>query len=186
MEKIRHEMQPFTDEERLQRIIDREEIEQIIGKRVFYKANEERAEELEKLWVQLPENRRTASFGSTWGFYTGMESIRAWYVAEHDKRLKNILREYHEADPSVAEETKNLGIGRFSVSPLIAPAIQIAGDGKTAKGLWYSIGCVVQGHPGRETETRWLSTKVAVDFVREESADAPGQEPKTEIGRAHV
>lgn len=167
MEKIKHEFTPFTDEERLQRILDREEIEQIIGKRVFMKANEERAKEMDTLWVQLPENRATASFGTTWGFYVGMDHVRAWYVAEHEKRLKSFLHEFAAADPSVQEETFNLGYGRYSASPLIAPSIQIAGDGKTAKGIWYSIGCVIQGSPDGSADAKWLNTKIAVDFIRE-------------------
>ena len=157
----------LTDEERLQRIVDREEIEQIASKRVYYKANEERARELEELWVQEADNRKTASFGKNWGFYTGMDSIRAYYVVSHEAHLKQSLAEYCKVVPGLTNDTKNLGYGYTSVSPYIAPAIQVAGDGKTAKGMWYSIGMVTEGKPDGSVDANWLCTKIAMDFIRE-------------------
>lgn len=130
------EMHVRTDAEKLQRIIDREEIEQIIGKREYRRTGGMPEQELNELWVMQPENRKTASFGSTWGFYTGFDHVTNYYA-------KQPIPAYYGAQ-------------------LIAPSIQVAGDGKTAKGLWYSIALFIE-----EGVSKWLSQKIGIDFIRE-------------------
>lgn len=129
----------------LQLVIDRDEIEQIMGRRTIYAANEERGKEISELWVNTPEYVKTACFGGTWGFHEGMEAVYSYYVTMHERWLENFP------------------LGSASVHPLRAPAIQIAADGKTAKGLWYSLGHITTG--GKEA--LWVGRKVAVDFVKE-------------------
>ena len=43
-------------------------------------------EELDTLWVTEPERKKTASYGSNWGYYVGMEAMRRWDL--EPKRLK--------------------------------------------------------------------------------------------------
>ena len=52
-----------SNEERILRVWDIETIKDLMSRRTIYEAQEQHAQELEELWVQLPENQATASFG---------------------------------------------------------------------------------------------------------------------------
>jgi hypothetical protein len=45
--------------------------------------------------------------------------------------------------------------------------VELAGDGKTAKGMWYSIGQETLALPDGKAEARWILAKIAVDFLKE-------------------
>jgi len=142
--------QIYTDEELLTRVWDRENIQDVMNLRVYYSANEERRREMNELWVTEEKYRKSASFGKNWGFYTGMDSIQNYYVVEHQKKIES----YSE--------------GYMTLQPISAPSIQIAADGKTAKGLWYSIGNQEIPLEDGTIQVRWVAMKVAADFVKEE------------------
>jgi hypothetical protein len=52
------------------------------------------------------------------------------------------------------------------------PVIEVAGDGKTAKGIWYSIGLAVRGsvdeNGNTSVGTGWMWEKYGVDFIKED------------------
>ena len=52
------------------------------------------------------------------------------------------------------------------------PVIEVAGDGKTAKGIWYSIGIGVRPNVNSDgtytKSTSWMWEKYAVDFIKED------------------
>ena len=126
----------YTDDELIRRVWDVEEIKKVANMRVYYQANEWRQKELNELWVS--ENAATASFGSNTGFYVGLESIAKWYTA---------------GDRSV---------GYLTHHPATTGLVELAGDGKTAKGLWYAIG-----HETVPGKAMWVTGKVAIDFIKE-------------------
>lgn len=132
------------EEDALSAVLARDEIEQLMGRRVFCEINREWEKELEELWVQTPEWTETMSFGGTWGFYKGQGDVRGYYQEVYEPRGK---------EPSA---------GAASAHPLRSPAIQIAKDGRSAKGLWYSLGHTTTG-----PEAFWVGQKVAADFVME-------------------
>ena len=45
--------------------------------------------------------------------------------------------------------------------------MELAGDGKTAKGLWYSIAQETEAQPDGTGKALWMPEKIAVDFVKE-------------------
>lgn len=122
-----------SNEERILRVWDIETIKDLMSRRTIYEAQEQHAQELEDLWVQLPEHQATASFGKNWGYYVGMEEIRRYYVTEYEARVRQELKEIGK--PEVPS-----GYGRFLFHPLSTPNVTLAEDGKTAQGTWYSIG----------------------------------------------
>lgn len=135
-----------ADVDTLQAAADRDEIEQLMGRRVILDANEARAREFEELWVKSPEHEESMCYGGTLGFYVGKKAVYGYYVEEHKKRL-----------------TDN-GEGSFSVAPLRTPAIQVAGDRQSAKGIWYSMGLAACDGG----DVVWVCKKVAVDFLKED------------------
>lgn len=125
----------YTDEELIQRVWDVEEIKKLIHKRVIYIANEMRKEELNDLWVQDPEHKKTASFGRNTGYYTGMDAIYDYYVVHHQNEREEQLKKLHAANPAIADIPQNLHIGCLSSHPVSTGLVELAGDGKTAKGF---------------------------------------------------
>ncbi len=157
----------FTEDEAMQRIWDVEEIKKIMNRRMHYVSNDEHRRELDDFWVTEPNNRRTASFGSNWGWYVGMESIEKYYVLDYERRRHEHLRAICESHPEIENSPINLGIGCMHIHPPTTPYIHLAYDGKTARGLWYVIGQDTISRPDGTAEARWVSQKMAVDFVRE-------------------
>ena len=51
--------------------------------------------------------------------------------------------------------------------PLTTGLVEVARDGQTAKGLWYSIGNEAMARPDGTAHVQWMLGKVAADFVRE-------------------
>ena len=129
----------LTQRQQLQRLWDIEDIKKLVHKRVIYIANNWRERELDELWTK--EHAGEATFGSNTGYYTSMDSIRRWYTA---------------GDRSV---------GYLTHHPVSTDLVEVAKDGKTARGLWYSIG--QETVPGK---AMWVSGKIAVDFIKEEDA----------------
>ena len=129
----------YTDDELIRRVWDVEEIKKLANKRVYYQANQWQAKELDELWTV--EHKENASFGSNTGFYVGLGSIRKWYAAQPG------------------------GTGYLTGKPISTGLVELAGDGKTAKGLWYCIG--QETVPGKAL---WITGKVAIDFIKEGDA----------------
>ena len=133
----------YTDDELIRRVWDVEEIKKLVYKRGVYIANDWRERELDELWVRQPEHQRTASFGKNIGWYVGMEDIRAWYGKKH-------------------------GDGYMAFHPASTGLVELAGDGKTAKGLFYSIANETEANGDGTARALWMPEKVAFDFVKED------------------
>ena len=146
--KIKRE---YTDDELIRRVTDIEEIKKVANKRVYYMINEWRDQELKNLWVAEPQHQATASFGKNTGYYVGMEAIRGYYVTKHAADLGD-------------------GVGSMNAHPISTGLVELAGDGKTAKGLWYSIGQDTYPNGDGTAKALWNTGKVAIDFVKEGDA----------------
>lgn len=133
----------YTDEELIVRVWDVEEIKKLVYKRSVYIANDWRARELDELWVKKPENQKTAAFGKNIGWYVGMDAIRAWYDKKH-------------------------GDGYMAFHPATTGLVELAGDGKTAKGLFYSIANETESNGDGTAKALWMPEKLAFDFIKEE------------------
>jgi hypothetical protein len=61
------------------------------------------------------------------------------------------------------------GPGKLFIHTLTTPVIEIAGDGKTAKGVWISPGAETMSDPKtNKPEGAWAWTKYGCDFVKED------------------
>lgn len=138
----------FTTQETILRVWDVEEIKKLMSKRVYYIANEWREKELDELWVRDPELQKTASFGRNTGYYVGMDAIRGYYVDKHNAEMGE-------------------GIGYLSNHPISTGLVRQAEDGKTAKGMWYSIAQETRPNDDGTALALWMPEKIGVDFVKE-------------------
>jgi len=157
----------YTDEELIQRVTDVLAIRNVMGRHAYYHAKGLHQRELKECWVQKPENQATASFGQNWGYNVGMKRIDAYYGKGSVDNFTKDLKELAAADPSVKVCPENLGIGNLVIHMLTAPYVEVAGDGKTAQGLWYTPGAVGGVHPDR-VDGMLMYEKYGVDFVKED------------------
>lgn len=157
----------FTDDELIRRVWDVEEIKKVVNKRVYYQTNEWREQELNDLWVSEDANKATASFGKNTGYYVGMDEIKKYYVDHHIEDRKAQLAAISAANPEIANTEENLHIGCLVSHPVSTGLVELAGDGKTAKGIWYSIGQETTANPDGTGTALWEPGKVAYDFIKE-------------------
>lgn len=157
----------YTEAEQVNRIWDIEDIKDLMSRRVYYEIACLRRDELNDLWVAEPQNRKTASLGRNWGYYTGMDEISNYYIVQHDRRRREHLKAISAANPKINECSKNLGIGSMSHHPVSTPLVQLSGDGKTGKGLWYCISQETASLPDGTANALWITEKIGVDFIKE-------------------
>lgn len=162
-----YEEKKYTDDELIVRIMDKEAIKKLMARRAFYYANNQRRRELDELWVSTREYRDSASYGRNWGYYVGMDSIANYYVLEHTKKQYADLAAIHENDPTVAVDNRNLGWGCTAFHTVTTPMLYIAGDGKTARGLWYSAGQETIMQADGTAKAYWTMDNMSADFVKE-------------------
>lgn len=141
-------MRTFDDDELIRRVTDVEEIKKLANRRVYYQINEWREKELSDLWVSGSAARKTASLGANPGYYVGMDAIRAHYVDDRKKEIGD-------------------GTGFCCAHPISTGLVELAGDGRTAKGLWYCIGQETAPNGDGTAKALWETGKVAIDFVKE-------------------
>ena len=84
-----------------------------------------------------------------WGVYEGTESIRRAFVGVHS---------FQDGDR----------IGKMRMHTLTTPVIEVAGDGKTAKGVWISPGHETMPDKSGELKAYWAWAKYGCDFVKED------------------
>ncbi len=103
------------------------------------------------------------------GAYTGAASVKAYYDACHDRNAL-VAKLMQKRFPDVLggkSDDEIYGVGPFKVKPMACPVIEVAGDGKTAKGLWFCQGAY------NDVETcgpvaHWTWGYFAVDFAKED------------------
>lgn len=149
-------------EQELARRRDREEIENLAARYQHYWTAGQGGRIVDELWARRAED--VSSEVGPSGVYIGLERLASYYQ-------------------------KEAAAGRLTVHTMTTPDIQVAGDGRTARGLWLSIGSESDAgelgeHPpktlqerllltsrdsqGRAYRAEWVWQKFAVDFLRED------------------
>jgi hypothetical protein len=142
----------------VQRQQDVHQIQNMMSRRSFYHAAGQQAEELD-FWSSRPD----VSFGQNQGFRIGMTKIRAAYEVRYAKVRALELTRISKLKPEVKDVPANIGVGMLQEHTITTAIIEIAEDGKTAKGMWYTPGAV----GGVKLHASWMWEKYAVDFIKE-------------------
>jgi hypothetical protein len=118
------------------------QVQNLMSKHEYYHAADMNREEVDALWVDAKGvNAATATFSSPGWVMNGIATIRGAYGDENQKRKEEALAKLSKADTSVKNIPANLGAGHeWVMHTSTTPVIEVAGDGKTAKGIWYSPG----------------------------------------------
>jgi hypothetical protein len=157
----------YTDDELVQQVIDLDAVKTVMAKHAYLLSGGQRRRELEELWVKLPQNRRTASLGLNTGFYVGFDEISNYYVVQNnDIRYEN-LRAYSEANPEIACNNLNLGLGELIIHSANTPVIYVSDDGRTAKYLAFDFGLYTTGKPDGDCDAYLTSGNVYCELLKE-------------------
>jgi len=150
------------------------EVQNTFSKHSYYHAASRHLDELADIWVREDgPYAATARWTSNMGIIEGMTQIRKFYGDHLKEHLKNLLDSVSRIIPEIKNIPENLGVCfGYDMNSLTTPVIEIAGDGKTAKGLWYSPGINIIGAFTDDGKTsmrgEWRMTKYGVDFVKED------------------
>lgn len=148
-----------------QRAADILEIQNVMGKHEYYHAVGKHKEEIDELWAHKTPG---ASFeAGDVGRTEGIEAIEEIYVVGNKMRGKQVLQEMRRLFPEIQDVEENEFIGTTIMHTLTTPVIEVAGDGKTAKGVWVSPGHLTTVSDGK-LQAYWFWERYGVDFVKED------------------
>lgn len=116
----------------------RGEVANVFGRYQYAHAAIDDELHLRTLWAREQEEV-TAEFGNS-GVFVGIENISRYFEARAGRNP-----------------------GKMICHAITTPVIEVAGDGKTAKGLWIATGHVTTASGGPE----WVWQRYAIDFARE-------------------
>ncbi len=141
------EKRELTAEETARRNQDYFEIQNVMGKYVYWHF----ADEHEKVFSLFAKDPDTRAQIANWGRYYGIEGVKRLFVGVHEFLDGTDRR------------------GRLHFNPVSTPVIEVAGDGKTAKGLWMFTGAnSCAGDDGESYEAYWSWARYAIDFLKED------------------
>lgn len=150
------------------------EVQNTFSKHAYYHQVGKHCEEMDDIWVKEDGTYgKTATWRTQGSVYEGIPLLRDYYCEYKVENQKKTLEEISKKIPSIKNVPENIGVGdEYVMHTQETPVIEVAGDGKTAKGIWYSIGLAVRGsvddNGNTSISTGWMWEKYAVDFAYED------------------
>ena len=130
--------------------------------------------------------RQDISLGGNEGFWVGRESVRNAWVRGRQAVRRADLAILRASDPALAA-----GAGSMNRVNLMSPLVEVARDGKTAKGMWYCPGVSTRSEIDGKMHLCWHYVRYGVDFILEEDGWKlwhvfAGSEFRFEMGHAYI
>jgi hypothetical protein len=148
------------------------EVQNTMSKHGYYHGAGKHLDELNDIWVREDgEFGNTATWTNPQGVQEGMALIKKNYATKNTENQQKTLDALSKIFPEVKNSPENLGVGSLVVHTQTTPVIEIAGDGNTAKGIWYSPGMSLNAEvkDGKlNVSGNWFWEKYAADFVKED------------------
>lgn len=104
-----------------------------------------------KLWAERPDDLLVLP----WGYYRGIEGVRACYLQDHGDR----------SDPEI--QNSPILKGGMMMHCMDTEVLEVAADGRTARGVWITPGTETAPAPGKEKGS-WCWGKYEVEFIKED------------------
>jgi hypothetical protein len=140
-----------TVEERLQRIEDILEIYNLMGRYPYYGMASLHWEDKDKTWAKKVPVRIYLGEQGYWEGYDALQKVGLLPKSPEDK-------ENPERVP-----------GMMAMHIPLSPVVEIAGDGKTAKGVWIGMGLLaMKDRETGEPTAAWEWDKYGIDFIKED------------------
>jgi hypothetical protein len=154
-------MKNLTAAQMAQRALDYQEIQNVMAAHSYCYEAQKQWEELDNFWSK----RDDIAYGTQ---HVGRQSVIDYYCKTNETSRQAKLEIMNKLFPDIEPVKENEGIGDMVIHLLTTPYITIAGDGQTAKGLWYgpSICCEID-YNGEPVPVS-IMEKCAVDFIKED------------------
>jgi hypothetical protein len=133
---------PMTQAQQVQRLMDIHAITNAASLHEYYHGAWLHKEEVDNVWAKAED----VSWTNNNDKYIGRKSFLRFYV-----------------EGAAGLPTKGL----MAFHMLTTPVIEVAGDGKTAKGIFMSFGDVAGARDGK-AEGQWTQEKYGIDFIKED------------------
>ena len=148
------------------------QVQNVMSKHAYLHAAGMNLEEVDTLWVDAKGKfADSAVFASPLWVMDGLQTVRNAYGKENQKNRELALKAMQKVMPELKLEESNLGAGHeWAMHTNTTPVIEVAGDGKTAKGIWYSpgMGLITEFEGGTaRVDGTFFWEKYAADFVNE-------------------
>lgn len=149
------------------------QVQNLMSKHEYYHAAGMNMEEVDALWVNgKGKFAANATFASPIWVMNGIATIRGAYGEENQRNRQKALEAISKVNPNVKNTPENLGAGHeWVMHTSRTPVIEVAGDGQSAKGIWYSpgMGLMTQIVDGKEVKVQgtFFWEKYGADFVKE-------------------
>lgn len=155
----------FSTEQLVQRWEDQREIKNLMGKYANCLILNREQDIFDMFWA----GREDICLGFNDGWYAGRDAVRDYYGAcvRRSALVAKILKEHFPEQLGGLSDEEMYGRGPFKIKPISSPVIEVATDGKTAKGLWHCNGSY-NDVEGCGPVAHWTWGYYAVDFVRED------------------
>lgn len=158
-------MKAYTSEQLVGIFEDQRDLKNLMGKVCFTMLLKKEKDMVEDFWSQ----REDICLGLNDGWYVGREAVGGYYQALHNHTLEAtefLKRAFPERMEKLTQE-EQFGAGSMDVKPMDTAVIEIAGDGESARGIWYSRGTYNDLTP-QGPLAFWKLGVYACDFVRED------------------
>lgn len=154
----------MTDFEALSRAYDVYLIKNVMGRHAYHHALGTHRQELDEIWSK----RDDISWANNQGFWVGRETMYAYYADAKEIQDEATLKLMAKANPNIEVKKENFQMGALLMHSLTTPLVEVAGDGKTAQAMWYSLGQVTNAGPDGKASGSWMHERYAVDFIKED------------------
>lgn len=157
-----------------QRALAMLQVQNTMSKHAYYHAAGKHVEEMYDIWVsQDGSYAETVKWSNPMGVWEGWDQVYAFYCQTKLDASQSALDVISKLYPEIENIPENRGIGtEWAIHTQTTAIIEVAGDGKTAKGVWYSPGiansAVVKNDGTIGTRGMWFWEKYAADFVKED------------------
>ncbi|MBP2663242.1 MAG: hypothetical protein H6Q71_1190 [Firmicutes bacterium] len=156
----------FTTDQLVRRMADIREVENVMAKHAYLHGLKKNAEEFDTIWCKKAPNPH---FAQNQGYYIGYDLLKATYRDGCGLMTNMATQQMKKMYPELAGKSDEelYGVGTIIMHPLTTSIIELAGDGETAKGMWYSPGQITEVGPSGP-EAQWIWEKYGVDFIKED------------------
>ncbi len=149
------------------------QVQNVMSKHAYLHAAGMNLEEVDTLWVDAKGKfADSAVFASPLWVMDGLQTVRNAYGKENQKNRELALKAMQKVMPELKLEESNLGAGHeWAMHTNTTPVIEVAGDGKTAKGIWYSPGMGLMANiegDDAKVGSVFFWEKYAGDFILED------------------
>lgn len=156
---------PLTTLQMADIVEDTRAIENIMGEYTFLTCYKRYDTHFEKYWTK---NDPVITLNNA--KYIGYEAVKGFFVDYNNEQTKwanEVMRGLYPAELGGKSDEEIWGVGTNTVLNFTTPLIEVALDGKTAKGIWYVFGATTEVYKDGP-KAGWQFGRCGVDFVKED------------------